>query len=165
MQAREPGAPIASEQEVRGALPAGYRVQQYEIAAVLGQGGFGITYRARDTKLKRDVAIKEYLPVALALRDGGRLWGALVLFRADRTGPFDDVDVGTASLSEPGGRHTQTFSAGYTHHLSKRTDLYAYALWLRNNAVATRGLWYFGTAIVPAGQSSNVAGVGIRHAF
>ena len=38
--------------------------------SVLGQGGFGITYRARDTTLDRDVAIKEYLPTALALREG-----------------------------------------------------------------------------------------------
>jgi serine/threonine protein kinase/peptidoglycan hydrolase-like protein with peptidoglycan-binding domain len=73
VQARDPTVPTASEPEVRGALPAGYRVQHYEIVSVLGQGGFGITYLARDTKLKRDVAIKEYLPVALALRDEGTL--------------------------------------------------------------------------------------------
>lgn len=73
MQADEPGVSTASEQEVRGALPARHRVQQYEIVSVLGQGGFGITYLARDTKLKREVAIKEYLPVAFALRDGGTM--------------------------------------------------------------------------------------------
>jgi len=73
VQAREPTVPTASEQEVRGALPVGYRLQQYEIVSVLGQGGFGITYCARDTKLKRDIAIKEYLPVALALREGATL--------------------------------------------------------------------------------------------
>ena len=41
----------------------------YEIEHVLGQGGFGITYLARDTNLEQHVAIKEYLPVELALRE------------------------------------------------------------------------------------------------
>ena len=44
---------------------------RYTITAVLGQGGFGITYRARDGQLNRDVAIKEYLPASLAVRQDG----------------------------------------------------------------------------------------------
>src|SRR5262249_6339489 len=36
-----------------------------------GQAGFGITYRARDSQLGREVAIKEYLPAALAVRHDG----------------------------------------------------------------------------------------------
>ena len=47
------------------------RVGRYRIVAVLGQGSFGITYRAVDTDLGRDVAIKEYLPAALAVRQDG----------------------------------------------------------------------------------------------
>jgi len=50
-------------------LAAGSRVGKYEILATLGQGGFGITYRARDTQLGRDVALKEYMPTALATRE------------------------------------------------------------------------------------------------
>lgn len=50
------------------ALPVGYRLGEYLIAAVLGEGGFGITYRARDTKLGVDVAIKEYFPTVYADR-------------------------------------------------------------------------------------------------
>ena len=53
------------------ALPAGEMIGRYEVLAVLGQGGFGITYLARDIQLDREVAIKEYLPVSLAIRQDG----------------------------------------------------------------------------------------------
>ncbi|HYD07485.1 MAG TPA: hypothetical protein VEC60_17240, partial [Reyranella sp.] len=50
------------------ALKPGQTIGRYEVISILGQGGFGITYRARDTQLGREVAIKEYLPSALAVR-------------------------------------------------------------------------------------------------
>ncbi len=50
------------------ALPAGFKLLWYEIRAILGQGGFGITYLAHDTNLDQLVAIKEYLPVLCATR-------------------------------------------------------------------------------------------------
>ena len=50
------------------ALPAGYQFEGYRIEAILGAGGFGITYRAREVRLDRDVAIKEFLPRELAMR-------------------------------------------------------------------------------------------------
>ena len=46
-------------------LSAGTRFGPYEILAPIGAGGMGEVYRARDTKLDRDVAIK-VLPAALA---------------------------------------------------------------------------------------------------
>ena len=49
----------------------GQRLGPYEVMAKLGEGGMGEVYRARDTKLNRDVAIK-ILPAALAL-DASRL--------------------------------------------------------------------------------------------
>ncbi len=46
-------------------LASGVRLGPYEIVALLGAGGMGEVYRARDTRLNRDVAIK-VLPEALA---------------------------------------------------------------------------------------------------
>ncbi len=43
-------------------LTPGTRLGLYEIVALLGEGGMGKVYRARDSKLKRDVAIKVLLP-------------------------------------------------------------------------------------------------------
>lgn len=51
------------------ALPRGYTLNEYRIEATLGVGGFGLTYLATDANLDRRVAIKEYLPNDLALRD------------------------------------------------------------------------------------------------
>jgi serine/threonine protein kinase len=61
----------AKPEELRGTLPAGTRLRNYELISVLGHGGFGITYYARDTTLGREVAVKEYLPTSLALRENG----------------------------------------------------------------------------------------------
>jgi len=51
------------------ALRSGARLHTYTIDAVLGAGGFGITYRAVEDITGRAVAIKEYLPAAFAVRD------------------------------------------------------------------------------------------------
>ena len=51
------------------ALPEGSVLAgQYIIVKVLGQGGFGITYEARDHKTDARVAIKEFFPDAMATR-------------------------------------------------------------------------------------------------
>ena len=52
-------------------LAAGSRLDQYEIVALIGAGGMGEVYRARDPKLNRHVALK-ILPAAFAA-DGERL--------------------------------------------------------------------------------------------
>src|SRR5215471_905524 len=47
------------------ALSSGTRLGAYEVVAAVGEGGMGEVYRARDTKLNRDVALK-ILPDAFA---------------------------------------------------------------------------------------------------
>lgn len=42
---------------------------RYHILRCIGQGGFGITYMARDESFDRSVVIKEYFPIAIVSRD------------------------------------------------------------------------------------------------
>jgi serine/threonine protein kinase len=51
------------------ALPAGTRLEEFVIESILGSGGFGVTYLARDTSLGRQVVIKENLPAQFCFRD------------------------------------------------------------------------------------------------
>src|SRR5215469_222151 len=56
---------VQSRPVERAAVAAGSRLGDYEIVSLLGPGGFGGAYRARDLRLHRDVAIK-VLPEALS---------------------------------------------------------------------------------------------------
>src|SRR6266850_2793788 len=50
------------------ALGPGFDLREFEIERVIGEGGFSIVYLAIDRQLVRRIAIKEYMPSALALR-------------------------------------------------------------------------------------------------
>src|SRR5699024_501974 len=60
-----------NEEQYPVALKAGTVLKQrYHVGRVLGQGGFGITYVAWDTKLQARVAVKEYMPNDICTRQG-----------------------------------------------------------------------------------------------
>jgi hypothetical protein len=63
----------AGLQDDGDALRPGTRLGEFEILRVLGVGGFGIVYLAMDHALERQVAIKEYMPAAMAARGDGEL--------------------------------------------------------------------------------------------
>jgi serine/threonine protein kinase len=54
---------------VAEALPLGFELGRYQVKGILGQGGFGITYRCLDTTTQQDVAVKEYFPDQFADRE------------------------------------------------------------------------------------------------
>jgi serine/threonine protein kinase len=89
-----PGAPAAAPaaRSAKGDsgnnLPVGTFLGEFEITELIGEGGFGIVYLARDHSLQRRVALKEYMPSALAAR----------------TGPME--------VSVKSERHRDTFEAG-----------------------------------------------------
>lgn len=74
-------------------LPVGYRLDDFRIVEVLGKGGFGITYKAIDERLERQVAIKEYLPRDFAFRSEG----SAVLPRGDAEKPTFSGDSRASS--------------------------------------------------------------------
>jgi Tol biopolymer transport system component/tRNA A-37 threonylcarbamoyl transferase component Bud32 len=79
------------------AIPIGARFGPYEVIAPIGTGGMGEVYRARDTRLKRDVAIK-ILPAGIAdnpLRRGRFEREAQAISRLNHPNICAVYDVGT----------------------------------------------------------------------
>ena len=67
-------------------LPVGTRISDFEIIGLVGEGGFGIVYLAKDTSLDRIVALKEFMPSSFA----GRIDGVQVAVRsANNRATFD----------------------------------------------------------------------------
>src|SRR5580700_6710188 len=68
-------------------LSAGTKLGPYEILGAIGAGGMGEVYRARDSRLKRDVAVK-VLPKAFSSD-------------ADRLRRFEQEALATAAMNHP----------------------------------------------------------------
>jgi serine/threonine protein kinase len=113
-------------------LPIGTRLHDFEITGILGEGGFGIVYIAFDHSLQRTVAIKEYMPGALAARG-------------------DDHSV--ALRAE---RHKQTFNVGLKSFINEARFLAqfdhpglvkVYRFWEQNQTAYTAMQYYEGRTI------------------
>ncbi len=68
----EPRTVVQPREAPGAALPVGQALQEFVIEGLVGEGGFGIVYLARDTRLDRVVALKEYMPTNLAQRGNDR---------------------------------------------------------------------------------------------
>ena len=105
-----------------GGLAPGAQVGKYEIVEMLGQGGFGITYRARDTQLHRDVA-HQGIPADQLRHPPGRHHGAAALDPDGRGFPLGPRPLprGGAHAGAARGRarhrHGPRFPRGQRHRL------------------------------------------------
>jgi serine/threonine protein kinase len=70
-QTSSPVPPAVLDHDDQNALALGTRLSEFEIVGKVAEGGFGIVYLAQDHSLQRRVALKEYMPSALAMRKGG----------------------------------------------------------------------------------------------
>jgi serine/threonine protein kinase len=88
-------AALPAAHEFHNALAVGTYLGEFEIQGVIGEGGFGIVYLAWDHSLQRRVALKEYMPSALASRGGGQ------------------------TVSVKSERHRETFQAGLSSFVNE----------------------------------------------
>ena len=63
-----------SVEDHKHALPPGFWLGAYRVVRILGVGGFGVTYLCEHTGLAVQVAVKEYLPNEIAVRDGTEVY-------------------------------------------------------------------------------------------
>lgn len=125
----------AGVDDVASRLPIGTRIEEFEIVGVIGEGGFGIVYLARDCSLDRVVAIKEYMPSALASR------------------------VRTSRVAVKSARHEETFDAGLRSFINEarllaRFDhpslLKVYRFWEANGTAYMAMPYYEGVTLKTA---------------
>jgi serine/threonine protein kinase len=94
---------LRSEQEAAAPLSPGSYLGHYRVTAPLGRGGMGVVYRAKDTKLGREVALKVLAPT-IAIGDRARRWllrearHAAVLNHPNICTVFDVVQFGDRDL-------------------------------------------------------------------
>jgi len=126
------GADARAKSGSENCLPPGTRLADYEIVEVLGEGGFGIVYLAFDHSLHRHVAIKEYMPSALAMRGND----AGVSLRAERH--QDTFRIGLKSFI-----NEARFLAQFDHPALVKVHRY----WEQNRTAYTAMQFYDGRTV------------------
>ena len=129
------------------ALAPGTRIGPYEILAPLGAGGMGEVYRARDSRLGRDVAIKA-LPEGFA-RDPERL------------GRFEREAQTLASLSHPNiaAIHGLEEQGGVPHLVLELVEGESLAVRLQRGPLPTREALAIGVQIASAIEAAHERGI------
>ena len=116
-------------------LPIGTRLGEFEITGLVGEGGFGIVYLAYDHSLERDIALKEYMPSALAAR------------------------TSTLTVSVKSERHADTFQAGLKSFINEARLLAkfdhpslvkVYRFWEANGTAYMVMPFYYGSTLKDA---------------
>src|SRR5271169_5013263 len=129
------------------ALTSGTKLGPYEIVSPVGAGGMGEVYRARDTRLNRDVAIK-VLPEALA-KD------------ADRLRRFEQEARTIAALNHPNilGIHDIGTHDGAPYLVSECLEGQSLRLELSGGALPLRRVVEYGTEIAQGLAAAHDKGI------
>lgn len=114
------------------ALPCGYRFNELEIKSVIGHGGFGIVYRAWDHQLERTIAIKEFMPAALATRDAQ----LRLVLRNERF-----------SKAYAAGLNSFIQEARLLAHFNHPNLLHVLRFWIQNDTAYMATLYYRGVTL------------------
>ena len=127
-----PANPVSASERT---LPVGTRLEEYEIESALAQSSTAVVYLAYDRVLKLRVAIKEYMPSALALRSADT---QVVLRERSASPEFRVRPAGLHRRSpRPGALRTRRAAAHPAHPAASRHGLPGDALLPRTDTART----------------------------
>jgi eukaryotic-like serine/threonine-protein kinase len=141
------GSPLSSVAERAPALKPGDKLGSFQIVALIGRGGMGEAYRARDLRLKREVAIKT-LPPGFAADQ-------------DRIARLEHEARASSTLNHPNivGIHEIGSAAGVSFIVSELVDGETLARVIERGPVPLRKLVEVSTQICDGLAAAHSAGV------